>query len=97
MRKRDRRAVAAARAVRLGYKLSSEERGPRELVRLARQAEETGFGFGLISDHFHPLDGPAGSELVRDRERLTPSALVPSEVGGFDHRQDRRSALPHLG
>jgi hypothetical protein len=50
MRKRHRRAGAAGtRAVRLGYKLSSEERGPRELVRLARQAEETGFGFGLIS------------------------------------------------
>jgi G6PDH family F420-dependent oxidoreductase len=42
------------RAVRLGYKLSSEERGPRELVQLARMAEESGFGFALISDHFHP-------------------------------------------
>jgi G6PDH family F420-dependent oxidoreductase len=40
--------------VRLGYKLSSEEQGPRELVRYARLAEESGFTFGLISDHFHP-------------------------------------------
>lgn len=43
-----------ARAVRLGYKLSSEEQGPRELVRLAERAEESGFSFALISDHFHP-------------------------------------------
>ena len=38
----------------LGYKLSSEEFGPRDLVRQARQAEEAGFTFALISDHFHP-------------------------------------------
>ncbi len=73
MRKRDRRAGAAGtRAVRLGYKLSSEERGPRELVRLARQAEETGFGFGLISDHFHPWT-----------DRQGQSSFVWSVIGGI--------------
>jgi G6PDH family F420-dependent oxidoreductase len=40
--------------VRLGYALSSEEHSPRDLVRNARAAEEAGFGFALISDHFHP-------------------------------------------
>ena len=40
--------------MQLGYKLSSEEFGPRELVDNARQAEEAGFTFALISDHFHP-------------------------------------------
>jgi coenzyme F420-dependent glucose-6-phosphate dehydrogenase len=40
--------------VRLGYALSSEEHDPRTLVRNARAAEEAGFGFALISDHFHP-------------------------------------------
>ena len=55
MAKRTRRAGSAgARGIRLGYKLSSEEQGPRELVRLARLAEEAGFSFALISDHFHP-------------------------------------------
>ncbi|TMD42706.1 MAG: TIGR03557 family F420-dependent LLM class oxidoreductase [Chloroflexi bacterium] len=38
----------------LGYSLSSEEHGPKELVAQARQAEEVGFSFALISDHFHP-------------------------------------------
>jgi coenzyme F420-dependent glucose-6-phosphate dehydrogenase len=38
----------------LGYSLSSEEHLPGDLVRHARNAEEAGFGFALISDHFHP-------------------------------------------
>jgi probable F420-dependent oxidoreductase len=37
-----------------GYALSSEEHGPRDLVANARAAEEAGFSFALISDHFHP-------------------------------------------
>jgi coenzyme F420-dependent glucose-6-phosphate dehydrogenase len=38
----------------LGYKLSSEEFGPCDLVRQATRAEQAGFSFALISDHFHP-------------------------------------------
>ncbi|MDQ3248505.1 MAG: TIGR03557 family F420-dependent LLM class oxidoreductase [Chloroflexota bacterium] len=38
----------------LGYALSSEEHTPNDLVRNARRAEEIGFDFALISDHFHP-------------------------------------------
>jgi G6PDH family F420-dependent oxidoreductase len=38
----------------IGYSLSSEEHSPRELVRNAVAAEEAGFTFALISDHFHP-------------------------------------------
>ena len=44
----------------IGYKLSSEEHGPRDLVRYARAAEEAGFTFGLISDHFHPWTDEQG-------------------------------------
>jgi coenzyme F420-dependent glucose-6-phosphate dehydrogenase len=40
--------------VEIGYTLSSEEFGPRELVGFARRAEEVGFPFALVSDHFHP-------------------------------------------
>jgi G6PDH family F420-dependent oxidoreductase len=40
--------------VEIGYALSSEEHQPNDLVRHARLAEEAGFGFALISDHFHP-------------------------------------------
>ena len=49
----------------LGYALSCEEHGPRELVRTARLAEETGFEFTLISDHFHPwIDRQGESPFV---------------------------------
>lgn len=49
----------------LGYAFSSEENGPNELVRYARMAEEAGFTFGLISDHFHPwLDKQGNSPFV---------------------------------
>ncbi|HVE76933.1 MAG TPA: LLM class F420-dependent oxidoreductase [Actinomycetota bacterium] len=37
-----------------GYALSSEEHLPNDLVRYAQRAEEAGFSFGLISDHYHP-------------------------------------------
>lgn len=37
-----------------GLTLSSEEHGPRQLVDLAVRAEDEGFEFVSISDHFHP-------------------------------------------
>lgn len=37
-----------------GLALSSEEHGPRELIELAMAAEEVGFDFVSISDHYHP-------------------------------------------
>ncbi|MDE2404586.1 MAG: TIGR03557 family F420-dependent LLM class oxidoreductase [Sphingomonadales bacterium] len=39
---------------RFGYKLMSEEHGPRPLVENAVAAEAAGFDFAAISDHFHP-------------------------------------------
>jgi len=56
----------------LGYKLSSEEFGPRDLVRFGRMAEETGFEFALISDHFHPWSDAQGQ-----------SPFVWSVIGGL--------------
>ena len=44
----------------IGYSLSSEEHRPLDLVRSAQRAEETGFTFALISDHFHPWIGQQG-------------------------------------
>lgn len=38
----------------IGYSLSSEEHEPGALVAHAGRAEEVGFSFALISDHFHP-------------------------------------------
>ena len=40
--------------LKLGYKLMSEEHGPTELVRNAQRAEQVGFEFAAISDHFYP-------------------------------------------
>ena len=40
--------------VEFGYALSAEEHPPNDLVRHARLAEEAGFTFALISDHYHP-------------------------------------------
>jgi hypothetical protein len=37
-----------------GYKLCSEEHAPDQLVRFGKMAEERGFSFAMISDHFHP-------------------------------------------
>lgn len=39
---------------KIGYKLMSEEHGPRELVANAVAAEAAGFDFVSLSDHFHP-------------------------------------------
>jgi G6PDH family F420-dependent oxidoreductase len=48
-----------------GYALSSEEHAPRDLVRNARLAEEAGFEFLSISDHYHPwIDRQGHSPFV---------------------------------
>jgi G6PDH family F420-dependent oxidoreductase len=43
-----------------GYTLSSEEHAPTDLVTNAARAEELGFDFVSISDHFHPWVGEQG-------------------------------------
>jgi alkanesulfonate monooxygenase SsuD/methylene tetrahydromethanopterin reductase-like flavin-dependent oxidoreductase (luciferase family) len=40
--------------MRFGYKLSAEGFRPEELVRQAVRAEQAGFDFVEISDHYHP-------------------------------------------
>jgi len=40
--------------VAIGYKLMAEEHGPVELIRNARRAEDAGFEFAAISDHYFP-------------------------------------------
>ena len=62
----------------LGYTLSSEEHGPNELVRNARAAEEAGFGFAMISDHFHPWVEEQGQ-----------SPFVWSVIGGIAQATER--------
>jgi coenzyme F420-dependent glucose-6-phosphate dehydrogenase len=44
----------------LGFALSSEDHGPSDLVEQAVLAEQAGFSFALISDHYHPWIGKQG-------------------------------------
>jgi G6PDH family F420-dependent oxidoreductase len=69
----------------LGYTLSSEEFGPRELAELAGLAEQAGFAFASISDHFHPwLDSQGHSPFVWGTlgaiSRTTTSMLIGTGV-----------------
>lgn len=51
--------------VHLGYSISSEEFRPNDLVDQAVKAEQSGFGFALISDHYHPwMDSQGQSPFV---------------------------------
>jgi coenzyme F420-dependent glucose-6-phosphate dehydrogenase len=63
---------------RIGYALSSEEHRPLDLVRYARMAEDAGFDFAMISDHFHPW---------LDRQGQSP--FVWSVLGGIAASTDR--------
>ena len=48
-----------------GYTLMCEEHEPRPLVRYAAMAEQAGFDFAAISDHFHPwLDAQGSSPFA---------------------------------
>jgi alkanesulfonate monooxygenase SsuD/methylene tetrahydromethanopterin reductase-like flavin-dependent oxidoreductase (luciferase family) len=58
---------------RFGYKLMSEEHDPNVLVENARRAEQAGFDFVAISDHYHPWILLAKSHRVMLRRHL-PSA-----------------------
>lgn len=63
--------------VEIGYALSSEEHRPKDLVRYAQRAEEAGFPFALISDHYHPWIDCQGQ-----------SPFVWSVIGGIAHTTD---------
>src|SRR3954462_11689598 len=68
--------------VQFGYTLSSEEHAPRDLVRNARAAEEAGFDFLSISDHFHPWVSEQGhSPFVWAVLGAIAHATDPIEVG----------------
>jgi coenzyme F420-dependent glucose-6-phosphate dehydrogenase len=58
--------------IEIGYKLCSEEHGPNELVHYAKRAEEVGFSFAMISDHYHPWISRQGN-----------SPFVWSVIGGI--------------
>lgn len=62
----------------IGYNLSGEEHSPNDLVKNAQRAEELGFDFALISDHYHPW-----------LDRQGHSVFVWSVIGGIAHTTQR--------
>ena len=71
-------ARLASAAVELGYAVSSEEHAPLDLVENAARAEEAGFTFALVSDHFHPWV-----------DRQGHSSFVWAVLGGIALRTER--------
>jgi coenzyme F420-dependent glucose-6-phosphate dehydrogenase len=61
-----------------GYALSGEEHTPNDLVWNARRAEEVGFTFAMISDHYHPWIDQQGH-----------SAFVWNVIGGIAATTER--------
>jgi coenzyme F420-dependent glucose-6-phosphate dehydrogenase len=64
--------------VEIGYKLSSEEHAPNDLVRHAKRSEEVGFSFAMVSDHYHPWV-----------ERQGQAPFVWSVIGAVAHATER--------
>ena len=66
----------------LGYTLSSEEHGPDQLADNAARAEEVGFDFASISDHYHPWVSAQGeSPFVWGTLGAVARATEEIEVG----------------
>jgi coenzyme F420-dependent glucose-6-phosphate dehydrogenase len=68
--------------ITLGYKLSSEEQSAADLVRYAQSAQDTGFTFALIPDHYHPWtdrqgQSPSTRVITADTSLLKMRACTP--------------------
>jgi G6PDH family F420-dependent oxidoreductase len=68
--------------VRHGLTLSSEEHPPSKLVEIAVAAEEAGFDFVSISDHYHPwIEAQGHSPFVWAMLGALSEATTDLEVG----------------
>ncbi len=71
--------------MKIGYFLSSEEFGPRNLLEQARLAEQAGFDRLWISDHFHPWNDEQGHSsfvwsVIGALAEVTDTAKVTTAV-----------------
>ena len=64
--------------LKLGYKASAEQFGPRDLLAFAIRAEETGFDSVFVSDHFQPWKHTDGH-----------APFAPAWLGALGARTDR--------
>ena len=72
----------SGRGVRLGLHLSAEEHGPDFLVRTAVRAEEAGFDFVTVSDHFHPWTTSQGPSPMRPASATDCGPKPDTTIGG---------------
>ncbi|MGB9937345.1 MAG: TIGR03557 family F420-dependent LLM class oxidoreductase [Methanobacterium sp.] len=64
--------------MKIGYKLGSEKYPPLDLVCFSKQAEDAGFDYVMISDHFHPWTNTQGN-----------SPFVWGTIGGISQVTER--------
>lgn len=75
--------------VEIGYKLNTEEHGAPALVRNAGLAEEAGFDFVSLTDHYHPWNRTEGQSpfawtvlggiaAVTDRVKVSTGVTCPT-------------------
>ena len=90
--------------MKIGYFLSSEEWGPRDLVAQAVEAQEAGFEGLWISDHYHPWNDEQGHSpfvwstigaiaQATDGMKVTTAVTCPTIR---IHPGDRRAGRRHL-
>jgi len=70
---------------KLGYTLSSEEFDAPSLVAQAERAEQAGFSFASVSDHFHPWIDEQGE-----------SPFVWGTLGAISQRTERIELIRRL-
>jgi Luciferase-like monooxygenase len=83
--------------IRYGCTLSSEEFSPDRLVALARQAEQAGFDFVAISDHYHPWTSRQGESpfvWAEDEASARRTVLEYWPNAGVPGRLARELPLP---
>ena len=87
--------------MKIGYFLSCEEWGPRELVGLAVKAEQAGFEGLWISDHYHPWNDEQGHSpfvwavigaIARATARAGARWRAPASSRGRPRSRSARSA-----
>ena len=72
--------------MRIGYKLAAEAFGPAELIRQAVLAEQAGFDFVEMSDHYHPwLEAQGHSAFTWS---VLPVIAAKTDADRPGHRRD---------
>ena len=85
--------MQAARVLRLGYKASAEQFGPRELLDYSVEAERHGLEIIAVSDHFQPFRHTGGHGT--GRAPVARRARRAHRAGAArDERADPDDALP---